>query len=80
MDVSFAQQKEKNFPNPFTATAVKFPGLKDAWMRLQNSAFSGLITHLLLMLCVLIKKKKKNPFTCQCEKEDKISQVLVVFK
>ena len=42
MDVSFAQQKEKNFPNPFTATAVKFPGLKDAWMRLQTVYFQVL--------------------------------------
>ena len=44
MDVSFAQQKEKTSLIPSLPQPVKFPGLKEAWMRLQNSALSGPIT------------------------------------
>ena len=53
--------------NPITAPACKISGLKDARTRLKNSIFSGPITHLLSMLCVVIKvlshasaKRKQN--------------------
>ena len=41
--------------NPFTAPAGYISGLTDAWTPLKNSIFSGPITHLLSVLCVLIK-------------------------
>ena len=52
--------------NPFTAPACKISRLKDAWWCLKSNIFSGPVTHLLSLLCV----STKNPFTCQCQKEN----------
>ena len=41
--------------NPFTASASKISGLKDARTRLQRVYFPGPTTHLLLMLSILMK-------------------------
>ena len=41
--------------NPFTAAACEISGLKDAPDAAANSIFSGPVTHLLSVLCVLLK-------------------------
>ena len=52
--------------NPITATACKISGLKDPRTRLQTECFLGPITSVLSAL-----RFNGDPFTCQCEKEDK---------
>ena len=52
--------------NPFTATACKTSGLKGARTYLQDSTFSGPITNLFSILCVLTQI-----LSCQCEETNK---------
>ena len=52
--------------NPFTASACKISGLKDAQVHLKNSIFSGPITSTFNVM-----RFDENPFTCQSKKENK---------
>ena len=68
--------------NPFTASACKIFGLKDARMRLQTVYFWSYNTS-----TSNATRFDENPFSCQCEKENKkglsvsdLALLLVVFK
>ena len=52
--------------NPITATACKISGLNSVRTSLQNSTFSGPITHLFSILCIMT-----DILSCQYEMANK---------
>ena len=59
--------------NSFTASACNISRLKDAWTHLKNYIFSGPITHLLSVRCVLMKILSKASFQKRKEKSLRVS-------
>ena len=67
LSVSVFQEKEQGTFNPFTAAACKLSGLKDARTRQQTVYFRSFNTSTFSAM----RFDGENPFTCQCQKEDK---------